>query len=283
MQAIEPKWMKTGWRIASIFLCAGLLLAADLLILTGGNWVMSALVILLWVLPSPLWAWRRDVAASFYLTVWLALAWFVAVTFRNLFPLMPLKVGFSLFLLQIMLLSAPLLLAIAAAPMVSALRERAAWKLPALLVCPLVLLGSGAVVLRFGDVTKTPAYEMEWTPDLNRLASLTGTPLPSLQMLRSSALSQVNNEALVLLYRRIGNGYCIQPIFSDRLLAYLREHGRAQVRVTYSLRYSFGQYRGGEGVLSVDDYSMRQPGASDLGAEGNFAVGTGKDGTDCVH
>ena len=282
MQAIEPKWMKTGWRIASIFLGAGLLLAADLLLLTAGNWAISALVILLWVLPSPLWVWRRDVAASFYLPVWLALAWFVAVAFRNLFPLMPLKVGLSFFLLQAMLLSAPLMLTVIAVPIVRTLRELRAWRLPALAVCPFLLLASVVLAERLGDVKKTSAHEMSWTSNVDQLAAATGLPLPFLSRPpKSPALPE--DEPQVLLYRQVGDGYCIYIVHSGRLLAYLRGHGKPQVRVTYAVRYSFGRYRGDQGVLSIDDYSMDQPGqAYDYGDGSGLVVGNVPVGTDCA-
>ena len=282
VQAIELKRSKTGWVLASIFLCTGLLLTADVLLLTGGGIEFCALDLLLWVLPSALWVWRRDVAASYYLPVLIALAWFVAITYKNLFPLMSLKIGLSFYVIQAVGLSGPLLLAIAAAPIVWNLRKRAAWKLPALLVCPLLLLGLRAAVLQFGDVTKTSTHEMEWTSDVDQLASATGMPLPFLSRLQKSP-ALPGDEPLVLLYRKVGEGYCVQAVFSHRLLAYLRDHGKRQVRVTYALRYSFGKYRGDQGVLSVDEYSMTHPGpAYDYGSGSSLVVGNVPGGTDCA-
>jgi hypothetical protein len=220
------KLMNSRTLATGLFVIGGTVLTM-VSVLAGGAFYITCFFVLIPL--GLLWMWRPALAAALSIGPLVVIACLVYLTMRGAMrgPIMVsgIALGLATYLLVAILL------------IIAALRGTRHWRLP--LVLSLAFLAAVFATDRlFTNVTTTKTFQMNAALDGN-------TPWDE------DRPEQSKGSGYFVLYRRVGNMYCWDGIFSEELLDHLKSRHLNTVTVQYDEFSNFGRVRG-YNLRSVD-------------------------------
>lgn len=207
---------------ATYFIVAGLILALSVSLGGPSLWYFICACVLI---PAGIvWTWRPDIAAG--------------LSVGPVLGLMLLLKGCS----GTYCIYLALILAGAATFIFIEYRRQAARKFYLFVISLVIVLAAIATDKLFTNVNRIVIFQMEWTDDGHAPWGDVG-PITE------------DGQPLVVLYRRVGDGYCYDALYSSELAKQLRAAGQHEVKVEYNTFHDFSRMRS-YNVRAVDGFAL---------------------------